>query len=89
MARCAACGVEMESGQGCQVTQLTIDRRVLERVPLGSEGEEWWLGTEPPRSCHDCGVTTGGIHHVMCDMEMCPACGEQLLGCGCELDGAD
>lgn len=79
----------METGQGCLVSELTIDHGLLHRVPLGNEGEEWWMGTTPPTRCHDCGVTTGGVHHAMCDMEMYPACGDQLLGCDCELDDAE
>ena len=33
--------------------------------------------------CHDCGISPGGFHHPGCDMELCPRCGEQLIGCGC------
>jgi hypothetical protein len=38
--------------------------------------------------CHDCGVIYGTIHHVECDCERCPQCHEQLLSCGCTVDGA-
>jgi hypothetical protein len=33
--------------------------------------------------CHDCGVIKGQYHAVNCDVEECPRCGHQLLGCGC------
>lgn len=33
--------------------------------------------------CHDCGVAHSGFHHPGCDMERCPRCGGQLIGCGC------
>lgn len=33
--------------------------------------------------CHDCGVAEGEIHQRGCDMEKCPACGGQLITCGC------
>lgn len=33
--------------------------------------------------CHDCGAKEGEIHKYGCDMEKCPFCGNQLIGCGC------
>ena len=33
--------------------------------------------------CGDCGSTPGHLHHPGCDMERCPRCGGQLLGCEC------
>ena len=34
-------------------------------------------------NCHDCGVVEGKLHHFGCDMERCPFCGGQLIGCHC------
>lgn len=43
--------------------------------------------------CHDCGAREGELHnscftrpYSICEMETCPICHEQLLGCSC-LDG--
>jgi len=35
--------------------------------------------------CHDCGAEEGQLHGSErgCDMERCPFCGEQLIGCSC------
>jgi len=33
--------------------------------------------------CHDCDAKEGEIHQMGCDMEICPKCGNQLLGCDC------
>lgn len=35
--------------------------------------------------CHDCGTEEGQLHGYKrgCDMERCPFCGKQLIGCGC------
>lgn len=34
-------------------------------------------------TCHDCGAAEGMIHELGCDMEECPFCGGQLIGCEC------
>ena len=35
--------------------------------------------------CHDCAAIRGQFHCFGCDMEQCPRCREQHLGCGCTL----
>jgi hypothetical protein len=35
------------------------------------------------KTCHDCEVEEGNIHHLGCDMERCPFCGGQLISCDC------
>lgn len=34
--------------------------------------------------CGDCGVLRGQFHISGCDIEQCPVCKEQKLGCGCD-----
>ncbi|MDP2692142.1 MAG: hypothetical protein Q8O88_00715 [bacterium] len=34
--------------------------------------------------CHDCGANPGEYHKGNCDVERCPGCGDQILGCGLE-----
>ncbi len=36
-------------------------------------------------ACHDCGALKWEFHEPGCDMEDCPRCGKQLLGCECVL----
>jgi hypothetical protein len=41
--------------------------------------------TEDPggRNCPDCGAKPGQLHEGGCDVERCPRCGFQLIGCNC------
>lgn len=35
--------------------------------------------------CHDCSAIQGQYHCEGCDVEQCPRCGNQFLGCSCKL----
>jgi len=84
MARCNQCRQEMtaESAVSCNGASIEFpDGTKLPPIPY----------TDPARRCHDCKVKAEGYHHPGCDMERCPKCGGQLIGCGCldEEDMAD
>jgi hypothetical protein len=53
---------------------------VKERVRYGSESDDWGADERP---CHDCAVVKGEFHVPGCDVERCPTCDGQILGCEC------
>ena len=55
------------------------------RIKYGSEeyGECEFNADIP---CHDCAVLKGQYHTDGCDVEQCPKCREQALGCGCFIE---
>jgi hypothetical protein len=63
------------------------------RIPFGEETEER-LGEEGPMiyrpyddvSCPDCNAGRGETHQLGCDIEQCPVCGAQFIGCQCEFE---
>jgi hypothetical protein len=74
---CEDCQQVMDVGAGCIFThvQVSEDGEIFKRVALGEEPDDWG---DP---CHDCNVTSGQYHHAGCDVERCPKCGNQMLGC--------
>lgn len=73
MAQCQYCGKDMKAGGSCTVEALDLGgiRRNLARSRT---------------RCGDCGVRAGGLHHLGCDVQRCPACRGQLISCGCVFD---
>ncbi|MBS6953521.1 MAG: hypothetical protein KH230_09830 [Enterocloster asparagiformis] len=48
------------------------------RIRYGSERTHW-----VDEYCHDCGAAIGECHRMGCDVEECPICHRQLIGCEC------
>ena len=38
------------------------------------------------KNCHDCGAAPDTAHEPGCDVERCPECGHQRIGCDCDTD---
>lgn len=76
---CPQCKRNMLKTRTCSNRTIELQGEVYNLIPYGSEQSEWH-----DIRCHDCGVKRGGYHHPRCDVEECPRCHGQLLGCYCE-----
>lgn len=66
-------------------TTYVIEGKELERIRYGSESDDWGADKQP---CHDCGVVKGQYHvFSQCDVERCPVCDSQAIGCDCDYEG--
>ncbi len=73
MAECHYCEQEMSGdGVGCTMPKYGFENESLDRIPNG--------GTK----CHDCHCPPNTLHHPGCDMERCPKCEGQAIGCECD-----
>ncbi len=52
----------------------------FERIRYGNEEDDWGANDHP---CGDCGVEKGEFHVPGCDVERCPSCSGQMIGCDC------
>lgn len=66
------------------ITEYEIEGFAYERIKYGNELDPW-----PPGPCHDCAVLRGQYHVPGCDVERCPRCQGQAIGCDCTDEDAD
>ena len=64
-------------------TEYEIDGFRYPRVPFGEEQRNEW----PSGPCHDCAALRPQYHVPGCEVEECPRCHGQAIGCGCGDDG--
>lgn len=83
---CGDCNREMSPGGGCTLTHVskTEHGKSMKRIVCGGPGD--WGAECPGGNCGDCNAAPGQPHHAGCDIERCPECGGQMLGCLGEAD---
>jgi hypothetical protein len=75
---CGACNREKLVATSCTVAEVILaNGRVLPRVRFVPRD-----GASPDDRCAGCDVGPGGLHHLGCDLELCPSCGQQASVCG-------
>ena len=82
-------GVEMVEGwperiqEAQEILHYAIGGVVTARTRYGDEADDCGADRGP---CHDCAVIKGQLHVPGCDVERCPVCEGQAMGCDCEND---
>ena len=78
-------GIQLASFWPAKIEQAQRQTKYTVTVPRIRYGDESW-NSRSDIPCHDCGVIKGEFHVPTCDMEQCPVCKGQALGCGCVVD---
>jgi hypothetical protein len=84
MAVCAHCGGETTEGISCLTDPVVVDGRAYAPVRFGQEPGP--RHRYEPEECRDCSTPVGGVHHLGCCVERCPACHGQAVSCACVTD---
>lgn len=84
MAICDWCEHEMTMAESCNVKALHRNGVPTAMIRWGRE-----RGWKASARCGDCGVLPGRYHHPGCDVQQCPVCRGQMIGCGCRFDEDD
>jgi len=80
MRGCEVCKEDMGGDNGCFPYVKHKGKEVLRSL------EHW---CDPGEKCNDCAAPYGTPHHYGCDVERCPVCGTQFIGCDCFHDGSE
>ncbi|MBR4981979.1 MAG: hypothetical protein IKY94_05415 [Lachnospiraceae bacterium] len=77
---CELCGQRMLKADGCTCSEIKSNGKIYKRIKFGEDP------LDIDERCHDCHTSIGHYHHINCDAETCPVCGEQLISCDCDIE---
>jgi len=73
----------------CPVSHVVLRGKKYEKIKWTDEWEECKESAKGDsiinNPCGDCNTPQDSYHHVGCDIERCPRCKEQFIGCGCAI----
>ena len=75
-------GAEVASFWPAKIEQAQQQTTYVVNIPRIRYGDESWK-SRSDIPCGDCGAIKGEFHVPTCDLEQCPLCRGQALGCGC------
>ena len=82
---------EMMRRKGCNQNMLEVDTCLCEEVISRKDGRTYKRDSTfslPDGRCEKCGVVEapGNYHHVGCENEACPRCGDFVWLCDCDME---
>ena len=72
---------EIDAAQS--ITSYNDGNQDWQRIKYGEETGAWAGFADTHPHCPDCAVAKGQYHVPGCDIERCPRCGGQVIGCYC------
>jgi len=85
MTICDDCKKEYGSTTSCTFSKVSIEEKMYPREGTYISGKEFSsVLNDEGKTCDDCGVLVGRVHHSGCTLEICPVCKEALATCGCD-----
>ena len=81
---CDYCAQRVDRADGCTEDTVVFRGGDYGRIAYcGGISFDSWSPQHNGGHCQDCGAMAGKFHHPPCDLEECPSCGKQLIGCDC------
>jgi hypothetical protein len=81
---CTLCDKELTPGGGCEISAFYCKGKKYKRIKVGDK-LDFDIDSLKNGMCNNCTAGVGQCHHSNCDVERCPVCLQQLVGCKCKI----